>query len=109
MHLDDDRLAAAVLDSVARAARGSLVWEAGSAQAGCIRVVYRTDADAPLIGRRFDVGRLRNLFAPNTPEALAQVILDELLDPTDPGPLHDPEQDAHLVPGMGRVGWWPSP
>ncbi|MCM3657936.1 hypothetical protein M3147_11805 [Agromyces mediolanus] len=109
MRLDDERLAAAVLERVIRAASPDLVWEAATASKGSIRIVYRSAAEAPLIGRTFDLARLRTQFDPSTPAALAQVILDELRDPTDPGPLHEPEYDAALVPGKGPVGWWPSP
>ncbi|UOE27703.1 hypothetical protein [Agromyces soli] len=109
MHLDDEHLAAAVLERVAHAAAQGLVVEAATASRGCIRIVYRSAAQAPLIGRTFDLARLRAQFDPSTPTALAEVILDELRDPTDPGPLLLPEYDAALVPGKGPVGWWPSP
>lgn len=73
-------------------------------------VVFRTDADAPLVGRFYAFASFAAMFDPRTPADLADAaIVGDMVAPTGPGRIRDYPWEKRLTGLEERVGWLEEP
>lgn len=69
-------------------------------------IVYRQAWSPQLFGRRGNTATFSAMFRPRlTPEHLAQIVLQELSEPEDPGRSGPPPWAEGLVPDPSAVSW----